>query len=117
MTLTRMDALAQSAAGKPEAEDGSLRLAAIDIGSNSIHMIVAQIDPDGGLTNLWRMKESTGLGRLSFPSRRINAEAMGRALSALGRFKQAARTKAAEKILAAGGATHMLVVGGAVSKE
>ena len=100
MTLTRMDALTQSAA-KPEAEDGSLRLAAIDIGSNSIHMIVAQIDPDGGATTLWRMKESTGLGRLSFPSRRISAQVMERALSTLARFQKAARSKNAEKIIAA----------------
>ncbi len=47
----------------------SLRLAAIDVGSNSIHMIVAQADADGGITTLWRLKEPVGLGRLSFPSR------------------------------------------------
>ena len=78
----------------------SLRLAAIDVGSNSIHMIVAQIDPDGGVTTLWRMKEPTGLGRLSFPSRRINDEAMGRALATLGRFKHAAQSRSAEKVVA-----------------
>lgn len=78
----------------------SLRLAAIDVGSNSIHMIVAQIDPDGGVTTLWRMKESTGLGRLTFPSRHINAEAMNRALTTLARFKHAAQAKSAEKFVA-----------------
>ena len=78
----------------------SLRLAAIDVGSNSIHMIVAQIDPDGGVTTLWRMKEPTGLGRLTFPNRRINPEAMGRALTTLGRFKHAAQSRQAEKVVA-----------------
>lgn len=77
----------------------SLRLAAIDVGSNSIHMIVAQIDPDGGVTTLWRMKEPTGLGRLTFPSRRIGKEAMDRALSTLARFQHAARQKSAEKMV------------------
>lgn len=106
MTLSRMDAqtLPPPAAARSQsqttADADSLRLAAIDIGSNSIHMIVAQIDADGGATTLWRMKEATGLGRLSFPSRRISLEAMDRALATLARFDQAARAKSAEKIIA-----------------
>ena len=78
----------------------SLRLAAIDIGSNSIHMIVAQADADGGITTLWRLKEPVGLGRLSFPSRRLSAEAMARAITVLERFQQAAQQRQAEKIIA-----------------
>jgi exopolyphosphatase/guanosine-5'-triphosphate,3'-diphosphate pyrophosphatase len=78
----------------------SLRLAAIDIGSNSIHMIVAQADSDGGITTLWRLKEPVGLGRLSFPSRRLTAEAMARAITVLERFQQAAHQRQAEKIIA-----------------
>jgi len=78
----------------------SLRLAAIDVGSNSIHMIVAQADADGGITTLWRLKEPVGLGRLSFPSRRLSAEAMNRAISVLERFQKAAQQRQAEKIVA-----------------
>src|SRR5688500_727465 len=78
----------------------SLRLAAIDVGSNSLHMIVAQVDADGGVTTLWRMKEMVGLGRTSFPSRRLTKDAMDRALNALARFKQAAQLRQAEKIVA-----------------
>jgi exopolyphosphatase / guanosine-5'-triphosphate,3'-diphosphate pyrophosphatase len=78
----------------------SLRLAAIDVGSNSIHMIVAQADADGGITTLWRLKEPVGLGRLSFPSRRLSAEAMNRAITVLERFLQAAHQRQAEKIVA-----------------
>lgn len=107
MNVARMEATTSSpppaaarSTAPAAASTDSLRLAAIDVGTNSIHMIVAQIDPDGGATNLWRMKEPTGLGRLSFQSRRINAEAMERALSTLGRFQHAARTKSAEKIIA-----------------
>jgi exopolyphosphatase/guanosine-5'-triphosphate,3'-diphosphate pyrophosphatase len=77
-----------------------LRLAAIDVGSNSIHMIVAQADADGGISTLWRLKEMVGLGRLSFPSRRLNADAMDRAVSVLARFQQAAQQRQAEKIVA-----------------
>src|SRR5918998_1526432 len=77
-----------------------LRLAAIDIGSNSVHMIVAQADADGGVTTLWRMKEMVGLGRISFPSRRLTKDAMDRALLSLGRFKQAAQQRQAAKVIA-----------------
>ncbi len=78
----------------------SLRLAAIDVGSNSIHMIVAQADADGGITTLWRLKEPVGLGRLSFPSRRLSAESMNRAITVLERFQNAAHQRQAEKIVA-----------------
>src|SRR5271170_6611084 len=79
---------------------GALRMAAIDVGSNSIHMIVAQADADGGITTLWRLKEPVGLGRLSFPSRRLGKEAIERAVSVLARFQQAAQQRQAEKIVA-----------------
>src|SRR5438874_6325248 len=78
----------------------SLRLAAIDIGSNSLHMIVAQADADGGVTTLWRMKEMVGLGRTSFPSKRLTRDAMDRAINALGRFLQSAQQRQCEKIVA-----------------
>src|SRR5688572_15262375 len=81
-------------------ERTNFRIAAIDVGSNSLHMVVAQVDADGGVTTLWRMKEMVGLGRISFPSRRLTKDAMDRALMSLGRFKQAAQQRQAEKILA-----------------
>ncbi len=77
-----------------------VRLAAIDVGSNSIHMIVAQIDAAGGVTTLWRLKEMVGLGRISFPSRRLSADAMDRAVATLGRFQQVAKQRGCEKICA-----------------
>jgi exopolyphosphatase/guanosine-5'-triphosphate,3'-diphosphate pyrophosphatase len=78
----------------------SLRLAAIDVGSNSVHMVIAQADPDGAITTLWRMKEMVGLGRMSFPSHRLSAESMERAIAALARFQQAAQQRQCEKIIA-----------------
>lgn len=77
-----------------------MRLAAIDVGSNSIHMIVAQADADGAVTTLWRMKEPVGLGRMSFPSRRLSQDAMRTALNTLARFKQAALQRQAERVVA-----------------
>lgn len=78
----------------------SLRLAAIDVGSNSVHMVIAQADADGAITTLWRMKEMVGLGRMSFPSRKLSKESMDRAITALGRFQQAAQQRQCEKIIA-----------------
>jgi exopolyphosphatase/guanosine-5'-triphosphate,3'-diphosphate pyrophosphatase len=63
-----------------------LRIAAIDVGSNSIHMLVAQVENDGTLTELWRAKEMVGLGRASFPSHRLSVIAMQRAMMTLRRF-------------------------------
>src|SRR5437763_2323251 len=77
-----------------------LRLAAIDVGSNSLHMIVAQIGVDGAVTTLWRAKEMVGLGRMSFPSHRLTRESMDQAILALRRFQQEAYTRHCEKIVA-----------------
>lgn len=85
-------------AGVPAQTD--MRLAAIDVGSNSIHLIVAQADADGSITTLWRVKEMVGLGRISFPSHRLSQEAMDRAILTLHRFVQMARRRQCEKVLA-----------------
>src|SRR5437764_7150592 len=77
-----------------------VRLAAIDVGSNSIHMVIAQVDADGGVTTLWRLKEMVGLGRISFPSRRLTAEAMDRAIVTLRRFQQETQRRQCEKVIA-----------------
>jgi exopolyphosphatase/guanosine-5'-triphosphate,3'-diphosphate pyrophosphatase len=97
--------MAKTAAAKipkaaPVEQPAELRIAAIDVGSNSLHMIVAQIDADGGVTTLWRLKEMVGLGRLSFPSHRLSKESMDRAVAALARFRDVAHSKGCEKILA-----------------
>jgi exopolyphosphatase/guanosine-5'-triphosphate,3'-diphosphate pyrophosphatase len=63
-------------------------------------MIVAQIDSGGGITTLWRLKEMVGLGRISFPARRLSADAMDRAVATLGRFQQVAKQRGCEKICA-----------------
>ncbi len=84
----------------PAADRTEFRVAAIDVGSNSLHMVIAQADADGGITHLWRMKEMVGLGRISFPSKRLTAEAMDRAVATLDRFAEAARKRQCEKVLA-----------------
>jgi exopolyphosphatase/guanosine-5'-triphosphate,3'-diphosphate pyrophosphatase len=77
-----------------------MRIAAIDVGSNSIHMVVAEADSDGELTILWRLKESVGLGRASFPSRALSREAMALAVATLVRFNESALQRQCEKVVA-----------------
>jgi exopolyphosphatase/guanosine-5'-triphosphate,3'-diphosphate pyrophosphatase len=78
----------------------SLRMAAIDIGSNSIHMVIAEVDADGSIIPLWRMKEMIGLGGASFPGGKIPLQTIEKAISALARFQQAALQRHCEKIIA-----------------
>ena len=85
---------------RPPSRPGELRLAAIDVGSNSIHMVIAQVDASGVLTELWRVKDMVGLGRISFPSHLLSHEAMERAITTLGRFLDEARRLRTEQIMA-----------------
>jgi exopolyphosphatase/guanosine-5'-triphosphate,3'-diphosphate pyrophosphatase len=67
-----------------------MRLAAIDIGSNSIHMIIAEIDGDGTFTIIDRQKDMARLGERSLVEGRLTDEAMQRGIDALQRFKRVA---------------------------
>src|SRR5690349_25034691 len=78
----------------------SMRIAAIDIESNSLHMIIAEAAVDGGITTLWRMKEMVGLGRASFPGKQIPREAIDKAIATMARFQAAAQQRQCETIVA-----------------
>ena len=65
----------------------SVRLAAIDIGTNSFHLIVAQVRPSGKFTVLGREKEVIRLGEGMSDMKRLSQAAMDRGLEALRRFK------------------------------
>jgi exopolyphosphatase / guanosine-5'-triphosphate,3'-diphosphate pyrophosphatase len=62
-------------------------LAAIDIGTNSFHLIVAKVDDNGIIKVLTRDKETVRLGKSSTDMKYISEEAMQRGLSTLKRFK------------------------------
>ncbi len=84
----------------PQPTRDSMRIAAIDVGSNSIHMVIAEADVNGGITTLWRMKEMVGLGKSSFPGHAISRDAIERATATMSRFVQAAQQRQCEKIVA-----------------
>src|SRR5262245_59316317 len=67
-----------------------MRIAAIDVGSNSIHMIVAEARPDGHFIVLDREKEMVKLGEKSLTTGRLQKSAMDRGLKTLKTFKSIA---------------------------
>jgi len=75
-----------------------MRLAAIDIGSNSIRQIIADVTPDGRIRVLDEMKAAPRLGAGVERFGRLNDESMQRALEALHRMATLARQYGASKI-------------------
>jgi len=78
-----------------------MRLAAIDIGTNSVHMIVVRVRPDFSFEVIDREKEMVRLGAGGLGGRKLTREAMAAALQALGKFERLARSHQVDEILAA----------------
>jgi exopolyphosphatase/guanosine-5'-triphosphate,3'-diphosphate pyrophosphatase len=78
-----------------------MRIATIDIGTNSVHMIVVRVRPDLSFEVIDREKSMVRLGAGGLDGRALTPEAMQAALAALGRFKRLAEAHGVEAILAA----------------
>ena len=78
-----------------------MRLAAIDIGTNSVHMIVVRVRTDFSFEVIDREKEMVRLGAGGLDGRKLTAEAMTSALQALSKFERLARSHQVDEILAA----------------
>ena len=76
-----------------------MRIAAIDIGSNSIHMVIARAHRPPAFEVVDREREVVQIGRGSFADRRLRRDAMQRTAVALRRFVQLARRVQVERIL------------------
>lgn len=76
-------------------------IAAVDLGSNSFHMVVARYQ-DGRLTIIDRLREMVRLGAGLDADRRIEASAAERAIACLGRFGERLRVMRAESVRAVG---------------
>jgi exopolyphosphatase/guanosine-5'-triphosphate,3'-diphosphate pyrophosphatase len=77
-----------------------MRIAAIDCGTNSIHMIVVRIRPDLSFEVIDREKEMVRLGSGGLDGKALTREAMTAALQALSRFRRLAESHQVEEILA-----------------
>ena len=76
------------------------KLAVIDIGTNSIHMVLAEILPDASFKILDRFKDITRLGNGVFATMRLSDETMARALGVIKTLVTLARNKGFERIVA-----------------
>jgi exopolyphosphatase/guanosine-5'-triphosphate,3'-diphosphate pyrophosphatase len=77
-----------------------MRLAAIDIGTNSIHMIVVRVRADQSFEITDREKVMVRLGAGGLDGRALTTEAMGAALQTLNTFKRLAESHGVDQILA-----------------
>lgn len=77
-----------------------MRIAAIDVGSNSIHMVVAQVESDGRFHVLDRAKERVRLGRGSLNSGALSDEAIEAGMRTLATLKTLAERHGAVRIKA-----------------
>src|SRR5262245_47990336 len=75
-----------------------MRLAAIDIGTNSLHMIVVRVRPDLSFEIIDREKEMVRLGAGGLDGRALTARAMHAALQVLSKFRRLAESHQVERI-------------------
>ena len=79
-----------------------MRLAAIDIGTNSVKLLVADADDAGALSIVTEAAEVTRLGAGVDKTGQLNADAVSRTLDTVTRFAAEARAQGAARVLAAG---------------
>src|SRR2546425_12883953 len=75
-----------------------VRLAAIDVGSNSVHIVVADVSADGRIEVVDRVKEMVRLGRHTFMTGRLAPEAMDLAVQAVKTFSPLAPARRGQRI-------------------
>jgi exopolyphosphatase/guanosine-5'-triphosphate,3'-diphosphate pyrophosphatase len=76
------------------------RLAVVDIGTNSIHMVLAEIQPDFSYKIVDRFKDPTRLGDGTFKTKRLSEAAMSRGMEILRNLTTLAKNKGFDRIVA-----------------
>jgi exopolyphosphatase/guanosine-5'-triphosphate,3'-diphosphate pyrophosphatase len=77
-----------------------VRLGALDVGSNSIHLVIADVHPDGRLQVVDRVKEMVRLGRRTFTTGRLAPETMDLAVRTVKTFGRLVRARRVERLRA-----------------
>jgi len=76
-------------------------IAAIDLGTNSLHMVIVQIEPTlPAFSIIAREKETVRLGDRDLKTGELKPEIMEKAIAALGRFQEVAKSLNAETTIA-----------------
>jgi exopolyphosphatase/guanosine-5'-triphosphate,3'-diphosphate pyrophosphatase len=77
-----------------------MRIAAVDVGSNSIHMVVAQVEADGRFRVLDRAKDMVRLGRRTLSKGRLSPQAIDAGVRTLAAFRTLAERQGVSRITA-----------------
>lgn len=78
----------------------SMRIAAVDLGSNSFHLVIADVHPDGSFTPVSGEKEMLRLGDVVSREGFVTPEAADAAVATMRRFRLIAEAAGATEILA-----------------
>jgi len=90
----------QPAAAPTPAVESRERLAALDVGSNSIRLLVAEYDPTAGISVIDEVKDQPRLAAGLARTGRLDDEAVERALVALRRMREVCRRRGVRRIAA-----------------
>lgn len=77
-----------------------MRVAAVDVGSNSIHMVVAKVESDGRFYALDRAKEMVRLGRQTLSTGQLSSDAIEAGIRTLAAFRTLAERQGVTRIKA-----------------
>src|SRR5215475_478330 len=77
-----------------------MRIGALDLGSNSFHLLVADVHPDGSFEAVTREKEMLRLGDDVARNGRISPAAADRAVASVRRLRQLADASGAHEVIA-----------------
>jgi exopolyphosphatase/guanosine-5'-triphosphate,3'-diphosphate pyrophosphatase len=77
-----------------------MKIAAIDLGSNSLHLVIVEVRPSGGFHVVASEKEMVRLGAATLTRGQLSAAAMARGLEVLRRYKRLCQSQRVDKILA-----------------
>jgi len=77
-----------------------VKFGAIDVGTNSIHLVMAEISPEGDFRILGRDKEMVQIGKGGFARHMLTMRAMNQGLAALKRFTKMAQLKGITRLKA-----------------
>ena len=84
----------------PSAVQTPMRIAAIDIGTNSVHMIVVQVHPDLSFEVIDREKDMVRLGAGGLDGGHLTDTAMSAALQVLAKYRRLAESHKVDEIVA-----------------
>jgi exopolyphosphatase/guanosine-5'-triphosphate,3'-diphosphate pyrophosphatase len=92
--------VAEPAGAASPAAPARERLAAIDVGSNSIRLVIAELDPAAGLTIIDELKDQPRLAAGLARTGRLDPAAVDRAMQTLGRMRDVCRRRGVRRIAA-----------------